>query len=76
MQVAHKGVAPAPLPGSYTPSPEDLQAEQDLAAQQGQVPGDYVPSDQQGPGVAPHGQQTTQQRSKSLGDLINSLFGQ
>lgn len=75
MQVAHKGITPTPLPGSYVPSPEDLQAEQELAAQQGQVPGDYVPPDQQGPGVQQTQQQQPQQRSKSLGDLINSLFG-
>jgi len=75
MQAAHKGVAPAALPGSYEPSAEDLQAEQDLAAQQGQVQGDYVPSDQQGPGFEQQ-QQQVRQRSKNLGDLINSLFGQ
>jgi penicillin-binding protein 1A len=74
MRAAHKGVAPEPLPGTYTPSPEDLQAEQELAAQQGQVPGDYVPADQQGPGL-PSPQQAAPARSKNLGDLINSLFG-
>ena len=75
MQTAHKGVEPVPLPGSYTPSPEDLLAEQQLAAQQGQVPGDYVPPDQQGPSFEQQ-QQQVRQRSKNLGDLINSLFGQ
>jgi penicillin-binding protein 1A len=76
MQVAHKGVAPVGLPGTYQPSAEDLQAEADLAAQQGQVPGDYVPPDQQGQ-APPQGQtgQPSRQNSKSLGDLINSLFG-
>ncbi|HVW93769.1 MAG TPA: PBP1A family penicillin-binding protein [Devosia sp.] len=82
MQAAHKGITPTPLPGSYTPSPDDLAAEQQLAAQQGQVPGDYVPDDQQGPSLEQQQQQQQQdaqrarQRSKNLGDLINSLFGQ
>ena len=71
MTVAHKGITPTPLPGSYTPSPEDLQAEQDMAAQQGQAVGD-VPTDQGPSSATPR---TPQQRSKSLGDLINSLFG-
>ena len=75
MQTAHKGVSPQPLPGSYEPSQEDLMAEQELATQQGQVPGDYVPPDQQGPGVQQQ-QQQAPPRSKNLGDLINSLFGQ
>ncbi|HTJ56825.1 MAG TPA: PBP1A family penicillin-binding protein [Devosiaceae bacterium] len=73
MQAAHKGVTPAPLPGSYTPSPEDLQAEQQLAAQQAQQPTDQVPADQQGPDVQPPQRHAPQGRS--IGDLINSLFG-
>jgi len=75
MQAAHKGVAPVALPGNYTPSQDDLQAEADLAAQQGQVQGDYVPPDQQGQGSAQQQQTPSRQNSKSLGDLINSLFG-
>ena len=71
MQAAHKGIAPVPLPGSYTPSPEDLQAQADLAAQQAQVQGDQVPADQQGPGI----QQGPAHRGKSIGDIINGLFG-
>jgi penicillin-binding protein 1A len=72
MQAAHKGVAPAPLPGSYTPSAEDLQAQQDLAAQQAQVLGDQVPADQQGAGVQAPG---PAHKGKSIGDIINGLFG-
>ena len=74
MQAAHKGVTPTPLPGSYTPSPEDLQAEQDAANQQAQVPGDQVPADQQGPGVQQQ-QQTHAAKVRSIGGLINSVFG-
>ena len=74
MQVAHKGVAPAPLPGSYTPSQDDLQAEQDLAAQQAQVQGDQVPADQQGPGVPQQGA-PQQPKARSIGDLLQGLFG-
>jgi penicillin-binding protein 1A len=73
MQVAHKGITPAPLPGSYTPSPDDLLAEQQLAAQQAGVPTDQVPLDQQGPGIQPAQQQPP--RARSIGDLINGLFG-
>ena len=76
MQVAHKGVTPAPLPGSYAPSQDDLMAEQELAAQHGQVPGDYVPTDQQGPDLQQQQQRPAPPRSKNLGDLIHSLFGQ
>jgi penicillin-binding protein 1A len=75
MQVAHKGVPPAPLPGTYAPSPEDLQAEQELEAQQGQVPGDYVPPDQQGPGVPQPGAPQAQPKARSIGDLLQGLFG-
>jgi penicillin-binding protein 1A len=75
MQVAHKGVTPAPLPGTYAPSPEDLQAEQELEAQQGQVPGDYVPPDQQGPGVPQPGAPQAQPKARSIGDLLQGLFG-
>ena len=75
MQVAHKGVTPTPLPGSYTPSPEDLQAQQDAASQQAQQQGDQVPEDQQGPGVQQQQQQTHAPKGRSIGDLINSLFG-
>jgi penicillin-binding protein 1A len=74
MQVAHKGVAPTPLPGSYTPSQDDLQAEQDLAAQQAQVQGDQVPADQQGPGVPQQGA-PQQPKARSIGDLLQGLFG-
>jgi penicillin-binding protein 1A len=78
MQLAHKGVKPAPLPGSYTPSPEDVQAEQDLAAQQaqGQLQGDQASPDQQAPD-AQQPQDAPQQRrkAKSIGDLLNGLFG-
>lgn len=72
MQAAHKGITPQPLPGSYTPSEDDLQAQQELAQQQAQVPGDQVPADQQGPGVQ---QQQRAPKGRSIGDLINSLFG-
>jgi penicillin-binding protein 1A len=75
MKVAHKGITPAPLPGNYTPSPEDLQAEQELEAQQGQIPGDYVPPDQQGPGVPQPGTPQAQPKARSIGDLLQGLFG-
>jgi penicillin-binding protein 1A len=75
MKVAHKGITPAPLPGNYTPSPEDLQAEQELEAQQGQVPGDYVPPDQQGPDVPQPGTPQAQPKARSIGDLLQGLFG-
>jgi len=73
MQAAHKGITPQPLPGSYTPSEADLQAQQELAQQQAQVPGDQVPPDQQGPGLQQQEQRAP--KGKSIGDLINSLFG-
>jgi penicillin-binding protein 1A len=74
MQLAHKGVTPAPLPGSYTPSPDDLQAEQDLAAQQAQVQGDQVPTDQQGSDASQQGA-PQQPKARSIGDLLQGLFG-
>ena len=79
MQLAHKGVKPEPLPGSYTPSPDDVQAEQDLAAQQAQglqQQGDQASPDQQAPDAQPAQDAPQQQRkAKSIGDLLNGLFG-
>jgi penicillin-binding protein 1A len=66
MTVAHKGITPTPLPGSYTPSPEDLQAEADLQQQAAQGT-DQPPVDQQAAPPAHKG--------KSIGDIINGMFG-
>ena len=64
MTKAHTGIVPAPLPGSYTPSPDDLQAEADLQQQAAQ--GTTAP--QIDPSQPVH-------KGKTIGDIIGSLFG-
>ena len=63
MTKAHAGIKPSPLPGSYTPSPEDLQAEADLQQQAAQ--GTTQP--QIDPSQPAH-------KGRSIGDIIGSLF--
>lgn len=68
MTDAHQGIPPQPLPGNYTPSPEDLQVEAQLRAQAAQ--GTVQPQIDQG-GPPPE----RQPRGRSIGDIIGSFFG-